>query len=47
VIRDGQFPGRQGAVCVAVLLSVREVLVHPATSCQGGVQVITRQTTGP
>ena len=38
---------RQGAPWLRVALSVALVLVHDGSYCHGGVQVATRQTTGP
>lgn len=47
VITEGQLPGRQGALCVSVALSVALVDVQAELNCHGGVQVTIRHTTGP
>src|SRR5579884_1976341 len=39
-------PGRQGALCVVVLSSVAEAVLHGA-QLYGGTQLICRHTTGP
>jgi hypothetical protein len=47
-IGDEQFVfGAQGALWLAVKLSVALVAVQLRSNCHGGVQVTIRQTTGP
>ena len=44
---EGQSPGRQGAVWVRVSSSEADVVVQDGSNAHGGVQVTSRQVTGP